>query len=112
MPGEFHSTYEDELKRLYFILLFVLLGLLNFTLKKWCTISRGAEPHARKANLEKVLTGTHRSGIFRDRAKRWPEIYHFCILLYHIKQVHPGVPLLSVCVSECVCVCVKVIAKG
>ena len=29
---------------------------------------------------------------------------------YHIKQVHPGVPRLSVCVCELVCV--KVIAKG
>ena len=47
--------------------------------------------------------------------------------IYHIKQVHPGVPRLSVCVgvcksdrqgltiecvSACVCECVKVIAKA
>ena len=31
---------------------FVLLGWLNFILKEWLTISRGAEPHAQKANLE------------------------------------------------------------
>ena len=39
-------------RSLYF---FIILGLLNFILKEWCTISRGAEPHARKAYDEKVL---------------------------------------------------------
>jgi hypothetical protein len=33
----------------------IILGLLNFILKEWCTISRGAEPHAQKANDEEVL---------------------------------------------------------
>ena len=33
-------------------MIFVLLGLLSFMLKEWLTISRGAEPHARKANFE------------------------------------------------------------
>ena len=38
-------------------LFFIILGLLNFILKEWCTISRGAEPHAQKADDEKVLKG-------------------------------------------------------
>ena len=33
--------------------IFVLLGWLNFILKEWLTISRGAEPLAQKANLAK-----------------------------------------------------------
>ena len=35
-----------------FYIMFVLLGWLNFTLKEWLTISRGAEPHAQNANHE------------------------------------------------------------
>ena len=34
---------------------FCLIGWLNFILKKRCTISRGAEPHAQKANDEKTM---------------------------------------------------------
>ena len=51
-----------------------MLGLLNFILKEWCTITRGAEPHARKANVEKVLKRVaHRSGLFRDERSDGPE---------------------------------------
>ena len=32
--------------------MFCFTWLFNFILKEWCTISRGAEPHAQKANLE------------------------------------------------------------
>ena len=48
-PGEFHSTYD------YCFRVLIILGLLDFILKEWCTISRGAKPHARKANDEEVL---------------------------------------------------------
>ena len=73
-PGEFHSTYDYTL---YIFL--IIFGLLNFILKKWCTISRGAEPHAQKANHEKVLKRVaHRSGW------KWVERSetHFQPLLY------------------------------
>ena len=32
--------------------MFCLIGWLNFILKEWLTISRGAKPHAQKAKLE------------------------------------------------------------
>ena len=52
----------------------IILGLLNFILKEWCTISRGAEPHAQKANDEKVLKKVaHRKGLIWVRAKRGPK---------------------------------------
>ena len=41
-----------NLKNDTFILFLVLLGWLNFILKEWLTISRGAEPHAQNPNLE------------------------------------------------------------
>ena len=50
-----------------YLIFLIILGLLNLILKEWCIISRGAEPHARKANVEKVLKRVaHRSGLFRD----------------------------------------------
>ena len=48
-------TLITEPTRLAKFICFVLLGLLNFILKKRCTISRGAEPHVRKANDEKTM---------------------------------------------------------
>ena len=68
-PGEFHSTYDYTL---YIFL--IILGLLNFILKEWCTISRGAEPHAQKANDEKVLKKVaHTSGLFRAERSDGPK---------------------------------------
>ena len=37
-----------------------LLGCLNFILKKWLTISRGAEPHAQNPN-SKTEKGKHKN---------------------------------------------------
>ena len=41
--------YRDDLKITY-LYVCVLLGWLNFILKEWLTISRGAEPHAQNPN--------------------------------------------------------------
>ena len=48
LPMVFISSSPGE-----FYILLIILGLLNFILKEWCTISRGAEPHAQKVNDEK-----------------------------------------------------------
>ena len=67
-PGEFHSTYD------YCFGFLIILGLFNFILKEWCTISRGAEPHAQKANDEKVLKRVaHTIGLFRDERSAGPK---------------------------------------
>ena len=51
-----------------------MLGLLNFILKEWCTISRGAEPYDRKANDEKVLKKVaHTFGLFRAERSDGPK---------------------------------------
>ena len=76
-PGEFHSTYDYTL---YIFL--IIFGLLNFILKKWCTISRGAKPHARNANVEKMLKKVaHTIGVFRDERSDGPK-YTNCVYYY------------------------------
>ena len=54
--------------------IFCFTWLLNFILKEWCTISRGAKPHAQKANDEKVLKKVvHTIGLFRDERSDGPK---------------------------------------
>ena len=65
-----------------FYICLIILGLLNFILKEWCTISRGAEPYDRKANDEKVLKKVaHTCGIFGAERSDGPEyttsVYYF-----------------------------------
>ena len=88
--------------------MFCLIGWLNFILKEWLTISRGAEPSAQKAKLEnrnritenkskdndnktllkRVLEVVAKKAIqklvYFGTEVRGPEINHFCSLLYHI----------------------------
>ena len=65
--------YRDELKIIPLYYFCVVLGLLNFILKEWCTISRGAEPHAQKANDEKVLKKVaHTYGLSRAERSDGP----------------------------------------
>ena len=68
-------------------LFFIIFGLLNFILKEWCTISRGAKPHAQKANHEKVLKRVaHTCGVIWAERSEGPDyttsVYYYNICLY------------------------------
>ena len=67
-----------------FYICLIILGLLNFILKEWCTISRGAKPHAQKANLEKVLKSVAHTNGWKWVELARPISSHLCYLLIDI----------------------------
>ena len=61
---------------------------MNFILKEWCTISRGAEPHAQKVNDEKVLKRVaHTCGVIWAERSDGPDyttsVYYYIYIYIH-----------------------------
>ena len=82
--------------------------MLNFILKEWCTISRGAEPHAQKANDEKVLKKVaHTCGVIWAEPSDGPDyttsvyylyiyIYmYMCVYIYIYKQTNINIQTMN-----------------
>ena len=73
---------------------FCLIDWLNFILKEWLTISRGAEPHAQKADDEKVLKRVaHTCGVIWAERSDGPDyttsVYYLYIHIYtYIYMTH------------------------